>query len=151
MPPTHPMPHMEKVGRYDVFEPHEAVDSMPVAITRDILVSVDTVYQGLVHGQHYFAYRITIRNQGDQTVRLLRRHWFITDVWTGRSEVEGDGVVGEQPVLGPGQVHQYVSGCPLLSGIGKMHGTYLMQPMETGKAFRVQIPEFVMYLPFILN
>ena len=66
-------------------------------------------------------------------------------------EVEGEGVVGQQPILEPGQVHQYVSGCNLRSGLGKMHGTYLMEKVVDGSQFEVVIPEFSMVVPYLLN
>ena len=84
-------------------------------------------------------------------MQLLNRHWLITDA-EGRSEdVKGPGVVGQQPVIEPGQSHQYVSGCNLKSGLGKMYGTYLMEKVMDGKRFRVIIPEFKMIVPHFLN
>lgn len=128
---------------------------MPTAITNDIRISVETSYQNprLQHeaGHHMFAYRITIHNKGDYTIKLLRRHWYITDVNVENTEVEGDGVVGIQPVLEPGESHQYVSGCALHSEFGKMSGTYLMERQIDGKRFEVTIPEFQLIAPFRLN
>jgi ApaG protein len=128
---------------------------MNSAITRGIQVSVETFYQpeySYPMGQHFmFAYRIIISNQSDMPVQLLRRHWFITDGTGQQREVEGEGVVGEQPVLQPGQSYQYVSGCDFKTEIGKMHGTYLMQKIDDGKIFYITIPEFVMVTPMKLN
>jgi len=98
-----------------------------------------------------FAYRIEIRNDSDLTVKLLRRHWYISDASTGMREVEGEGVVGRQPVLEPGEAHQYVSGCNLKSGVGKMRGTYLMERVGSGIRFEVEIPEFTLMVPFRMN
>ena len=128
---------------------------MPTAITNDIRISVETSYQNprLHHegGDHMFAYRITIQNKGDYTIKLLRRHWYITDVNVEKSEVEGEGVVGMQPVLEPGEFHQYVSGCALRSDFGKMHGTFLMERQIDGKRFEVIIPEFQLVAPHRYN
>lgn len=128
---------------------------MPTAITNDIKITVETAYQqpSSVHAQTHnmFAYRITIQNKSDYTIKLLRRHWYITDVNVEQSEVEGEGVVGLQPVLEPGEVHQYVSGCALVSDFGKMYGTYLMERQIDGKRFEVKIPEFQLVVPFRNN
>jgi len=82
---------------------------------------------------------------------LLRRHWHIYDAGFSQREVEGEGVVGQQPVLEPGQAHQYVSGCNLKSGIGKMIGNYLMERVVDGVTLQVNIPEFTMVAPLRLN
>lgn len=125
------------------------------AITEGVQVSVETNYQPEYSSPtqlHYvFTYRITIENHSNYTVKLLRRHWFIHDANNTIREVEGEGVVGQQPILEPGQVHQYVSGCNLRSGLGKMHGTYLMEKVVDGSHFEVVIPEFTMVVPYLLN
>jgi ApaG protein len=125
------------------------------AITKDVKITVETAYQNNTHpnfsGEHMFAYRITIANQSEYTVKLLRRHWYITDSVHGTSEVEGEGVVGQQPVLEPGETHQYVSGCAIKSDIGKMYGTYLMERSIDGQFFEVKIPEFLLVAPFYNN
>ncbi|MCG9880979.1 MAG: Co2+/Mg2+ efflux protein ApaG [Bacteroidia bacterium] len=128
---------------------------MQVAITHDVKIMVETSYQsnksGGENGKHMFAYRITIENQGEHTIKLLRRHWYIVDSLDGKSEVEGEGVVGVQPLLEPEEKYQYVSGCMLSSELGKMHGTYLMERQIDGKLFEVKIPEFILCTPYILN
>lgn len=128
---------------------------MPTAITNDIKISVETAYQNNrlnnYEGHHMFAYRITIENHSEFTIKLLRRHWYITDLNHGHQEVEGEGVVGLQPLLEPGAVHQYVSGCSLQSEFGKMVGTYQMERQLDGKKFEVRIPEFKLIAPFRLN
>ena len=128
---------------------------MPIAITRDIKIVVEVAYQNNrlnnFDGNHMFAYRITIENQSDYTIRLLRRHWFITDINNSNQEVEGEGVIGIQPVIEPGNSHQYVSGCSIQSDFGKMHGNYLMERQLDGKKFYVEIPEFKLIAPFRLN
>ena len=78
---------------------------------------------------------------------LKKRHWYIFDSSGIKSEVEGDGVVGVQPILVPGQSYQYVSGCNLTTAMGKMHGIYLMEHEIDKKAFSVKIPEFLMIVP----
>ncbi len=81
-------------------------------------------------------------------VKLLRRHWYIVDSNGAYREVEGEGVVGKQPILEPGASHQYISACSLRSDMGKMHGNYLMENLYNKKLFRVAIPEFQMIAPF---
>ncbi|MEM7108117.1 MAG: Co2+/Mg2+ efflux protein ApaG [Bacteroidota bacterium] len=128
---------------------------MVTEITKGIKVSVETEYQPSYSSPsqyHYvFTYRITIENQSENTIQLLRRHWLINDAALLPREVDGEGVVGQQPILEPGQYHQYVSGCNLKSGIGKMGGSYLMERIVDGKKFQVAIPEFTMVAPFKLN
>ncbi len=124
-------------------------------ITQGVKVSVETEYQPEYSSPsqlHYvFTYRITIENNSNFTVQLLRRHWHIHDANNIVREVEGEGVVGQQPVLEAGETHQYVSGCNLKSGIGKMYGTYTMERIMDGKTFEVKIPEFTMIVPFRQN
>lgn len=128
---------------------------MVTEITQGIKVSVETEYQpgySSPSQHHYvFTYRITIENQSEYTIQLLRRHWHINDAGFMSREVEGEGIVGQQPILEPGQSHQYVSGCNLKSGIGKMHGTYLMERIMDGTKLQVNIPAFTMIAPLRLN
>lgn len=124
-------------------------------ITKGIKVSVETEYQqdysNPVQKHFVFTYQITIENLSDKTIQLISRHWDIVDISFPKREVEGEGVVGKQPILEPGQMHQYVSGCNLKSGMGRMSGYYLMERMIDGKRFRVNIPGFDMVVPFKLN
>ena len=128
---------------------------MLTEITQGVRVTVETEYQPSYSSPsqyHYvFTYRITIENQSDFTIQLMRRHWHIYDAGFVSREVEGEGVVGQQPILEPNQVHQYVSGCNLKSGIGKMAGTYEMERIVDGTKFSVNIPEFTMVAPLRLN
>lgn len=128
---------------------------MVTEITQGVKVSVETEYQPAYSSPsqfHYvFTYRITIENQSEHTLQLMRRHWFIFDAGFTRREVEGEGVVGQQPVLEPGQTHQYVSGCNLKSGLGKMVGSYTMERVVDGATMLVNIPEFTMVAPLRLN
>ncbi|MEY4632530.1 MAG: hypothetical protein RIQ81_2650 [Pseudomonadota bacterium] len=91
--------------------------------------------------QFLFAYHVQIRNAGREPVKLLSRHWVITDGHQRVQEVEGDGVVGKQPVLAPGESFSYTSACPLTTPTGNMRGTYLMTS-SSGQQFRVKIPLF---------
>ncbi|MFZ9982668.1 MAG: Co2+/Mg2+ efflux protein ApaG [Cyclobacteriaceae bacterium] len=128
---------------------------MVTEVTRGIRVTVETEYQPAYSSpaqhHHVFTYRVTIENRGEFTIQLKRRHWYITDAGFPPREVEGEGVVGNQPVLEPGMKHQYVSGCNLKSGIGKMSGTFLMERIVDGVTFNVAIPEFHMAAPHRLN
>lgn len=128
---------------------------MVTEITQGVKVSVETEYQPVYSSPsqyHYvFTYRVTIENQSENTIQLLRRHWVISDAAMKQREVEGEGVVGQQPILEPGQLHKYVSGCNLKSGLGKMRGTYLIERLVDGNRFEVLIPEFSMVAPFKLN
>jgi ApaG protein len=128
---------------------------MDTTTTQGVKVTVTTNYlpdYSSPAQQHFvFAYKIHIENNSEFTVKLLRRHWFIHDSNGVVREVEGEGVVGQQPVLEPGESHEYVSGCNLKSGIGKMRGTYLMERLVDGRQFQVVIPEFVLIVPYKLN
>src|SRR5690606_26359801 len=118
-------------------------------------VSVETVYQpeySNPENQHFmFAYKITIENLSDHSIQVLRRHWFIFDSNGSRREVEGDGVVGQQPVIDPGEHHEYVSGCNLKSDMGSMEGTYQVLREIDGCRFEVKIPKFMLIAPHRLN
>lgn len=128
---------------------------MEALITNDIKVSVETFYQERysqpVEGKYIHAYRITIENLGENTVQLLRRHWFITEGTGLVREVTGDGVIGQQPILEPGESYQYVSWSNLAGSVGKMHGTYTMVDHKSSLEFTVGIPVFQLIAPDILN
>ena len=100
---------------------------------------------------YYFSYRISIENKSEFPVKLLGRHWYIYDSSGEHNEVEGEGVVGTQPLIGPNEFFEYESACNLSTDIGKMRGNYLMEQVDTGKQFYVQIPEFKMEAPYKLN
>ena len=121
------------------------------ASTRDILVRVRAYFlddqSEPENGRYVWAYRVAVENHGAQTVQLVRRTWRITDA-TGRTQqVEGEGVVGEQPVLAPGQAFEYTSGTPLPTPSGFMTGTYHMVVQPGGEAFDVAIPSFSLDSP----
>ena len=128
---------------------------MVTKVTSGVKVSVETFYQPQHSdprmNQFVFAYRITIENNSDYTVQLKRRHWIIIDADGQQREVEGEGVVGEQPMLIPGEIYKYVSGCNLKCEMGKMHGTYEMERTDNERRFKVRIPEFVMESEARLN
>jgi len=128
---------------------------MVTAITDGVKVSVETIYQPEYSNpanEHFmFAYRIEISNLSDYPVQLMRRQWFIFDSNSSRREVEGEGVVGLQPVIQPGESHVYVSGCNLKTDIGSMQGTYLMNRLVDDAEFEVEIPEFQLIAPYRLN
>lgn len=100
--------------------------------------------------QYVFAYTITVHNTGEVRAKLLSRHWVITDGEGRVEEVRGDGVVGEQPVLAPGEAFRYTSGCPLETPVGSMRGTYHCVA-EDGTLFEAKIPEFVLAVPRVLH
>ena len=128
---------------------------MVTSVTEGVKVSVVTEYQpeysSPAQSHFVFTYKVNIENHSEHTVQLLRRHWFIYDSDGVIREVEGEGVIGQQPTLEPGEVHQYVSGCNLRTSIGKMDGTYLVERLFDGRRFKVKIPEFVMIANFRLN
>ena len=99
-----------------------------------------------VESKFVWAYTISMENLGVETVTLLTRHWIITDGIGRRQDVRGDGVVGEQPTLGPGQSFEYTSGCPLNTASGLMVGSYGMMA-ATGRVFDVAIPAFSLDSP----
>jgi ApaG protein len=124
------------------------------ALTRGIRVQVDSQHDAnrsdADNEQWFFAYSIRISNEGDETVQLISRHWIITDANGEVEEIRGPGVVGEQPVLKPGQSFEYSSGCPLGTSFGTMHGTYQMVT-EDGQQFDVEIAPFALSLPYAIN
>ncbi|MFT3908819.1 MAG: Co2+/Mg2+ efflux protein ApaG [Ferruginibacter sp.] len=124
-------------------------------ISGGVKISVETFYQSEysnpINSEFMFAYKITIENNNDFPVKLLRRHWHIYDSNGSFREVEGEGVVGIQPVIVPGSSYQYISGCNLRSEIGKMQGTYLLENQNNKKTFNVTIPAFEMLAPFKMN
>ena len=121
-----------------------------MATTRGIAVSVEPAYleanSSPANAQYFWAYRVTIENQGQETVQLLSRHWMITNALGDLNEVKGPGVVGEQPILKPGESYQYTSGAPLDTSWGLMGGSYQMES-ESGERFDIEIPTFSLDSP----
>ncbi|HEX4855756.1 MAG TPA: Co2+/Mg2+ efflux protein ApaG [Limnobacter sp.] len=101
-------------------------------------------------GPYVFAYTIEIENTGEGTAQLLSRHWIITDAHNIVQEVRGDGVVGEQPTLRPGEKFEYTSGCPLPTPVGTMKGSYTFIG-QGGEQFEVEVPEFLLSMPRVLH
>lgn len=128
---------------------------MVTAITKGIQVSVETTYQpdfSNPQQHHYvFTYKVRIENKSNHTVQLLRRRWEIFDAAESRKIVEGDGVVGQQPILEPGETHTYVSGCNLKSGMGKMRGSFTLEKLRDGQFWEVVIPEFQLIATLFQN
>jgi len=123
-------------------------------LTRGVRVIVAPRYvpeQSEPSRSHYlFSYQVTIRNDGDETVQLLSRHWIITNGEGKTEEVRGPGVIGFQPKLEPGEQFQYTSGCPLTTPVGTMHGSYQMVT-DGGDNFDALIEPFRLAVPRVLN
>lgn len=128
---------------------------MVTAITQGVKISVDTVYQEEYSNpdkEHFmFGYQISVENLTDYSIRLMRRQWFIFDSSGTKREVEGEGVVGQQPLIEPGESYTYVSGCNLTTDMGSMSGNYLMNREVDNTEFIVDIPEFQLIVPYRLN
>ncbi|MES2454953.1 MAG: Co2+/Mg2+ efflux protein ApaG [Bacteroidota bacterium] len=128
---------------------------MVTAITQGVKISVETTYQDDYSNpdneNFMFAYRINIENLTDYTIQLKRRQWHIFDSNGTQREVEGEGVVGLQPILHPGDMHSYVSGCQLTTDLGSMRGSYTMHRLADDTEFVVDIPQFELIVPYRLN
>ena len=127
---------------------------MEESITEGVHVRVESFYVDSnskpEEGIFVFAYLVKLKNISDRTVKLLRRHWIITDSNGEINDVKGEGVVGEQPILKPGEEYQYNSGSHLKSPMGTMQGSYIMTNNE-GIEFEVKIPCFTLAVPGIIN
>lgn len=124
-------------------------------LTHGIKISVETSFHNqhsVADNEHFlFYYHITIENKSDNTIQLISRHWDIFDSSNEHREVDGDGVVGEQPILSPGEIFEYESACSLTTEIGKMSGTYLIERKVDKTRFEVIIPKFELIAPHRLN
>ncbi|QJP34271.1 Co2+/Mg2+ efflux protein ApaG [Nonlabens sp. Ci31] len=124
-------------------------------VTRGIKISVQTSFEGTFYKNykmHFaFTYVITIENQSKDSVQLNSRHWRIKDSLSRTEHIDGEGVIGKKPVLKPGQLHMYQSGCLLTSPFGNMSGFYNMINFTTSNQFSVIIPAFKLSAPFALN
>ena len=98
----------------------------------------------------YYLYEISIENKGKKRVKLLSRHWDIYNALGEQKEIDGEGVVGETPIIKPGEIYKYKSCCPLTTEFGCMRGFYTMKD-EDGEIFKVEIPEFPLVLKKIIN
>ena len=127
-------------------------------ITQEIRVSAESMYQRAysvpAKQQFVYAYRIRIGNEGNTPVKLLSRIWEVVDGTGARRVVEGEGVVGQQPVIMPGHYHEYTSWVQFETPIGAMRGNYIMQRVDrfnTGELFEVEVPKFMHVAPEVLN
>lgn len=129
--------------------------TMVQQITKGIKISVKTKYDGTLYRNyrlyHNFSYYITIENKSLETVQLTDRYWKILDSLNNTEIVEGEGVVGQTPILEPQDTYKYKSGCFLSSSIGAMSGYYRMVNLETNQSFDVTIPTFQLSTPVSLN
>jgi len=124
------------------------------AVTNNVRGEVESQYapehSQPFQNEWFFHYTVRISNEGDETVQLLSRHWIIADASGHTEEVKGNGVVGEQPVLRPGESFQYTSGCPLKTSTGIMRGTYQMVT-EDGDHFDAEIAPFALHEPYTVH
>jgi ApaG protein len=123
-------------------------------VTRGIRVQVASQYlperSSPAEDQYFFTYRVRISNEGSERTRLVTREWIITDSNGDVQRVTGAGVVGEQPLLGPGDAFEYSSFCPLKTAVGSMHGSYQMET-EGGDTFDAMIGPFTLAVPNAVN
>lgn len=124
-------------------------------ITNGIKISVETKFEGINNQKNRllftFSYQVTIENQSNASVQLMSRHWEIFDALNNSEIVEGDGVIGEKPVIAPGKSYTYNSYCNLTSPTGSMKGYYNMIDFTNTSRFKVQIPNFQLMVPAVLN
>lgn len=127
---------------------------MSDATTRGIRVQVESEYlaerSDPRSSTYYFAYHVRISNVGSDTAQLVSRHWIITDENGHVEQVKGPGVVGEFPVLEPGDSFEYTSFCPLTTAFGSMHGSYTMRT-RSGGTFEAEIAPFTLAMPGVVN
>ncbi len=128
---------------------------MVSAITKGIKVSVrprfEAEHSRPAEGKYVFSYNIRIENVGSDTVQLLRRNWIIKDSILIIREVQGEGVIGQQPIIAPGETYEYSSWCPLNSEIGKMSGHFTMTKQSGDHTFDVSVPPFILCSTARLN
>ena len=128
---------------------------MTCKITKGVKVSVEPRYEGNFESKEgnidVFTYHVVIENKSEYTIKLLKRHWLVQDAANYDYEIEGNGVIGEQPILCPGEVHTYQSGSQLKCPIGAMKGEYLFKRMTDDEVFYVEIPQFQLLAPFMAN
>lgn len=124
-------------------------------VTSGIKISVETNFEGTFYKNHKihfaFGYKVTIENQSKDAVQLNSRYWEILDALNHPKFVKGEGVIGQKPVIKPGKLHTYTSGCLLTSPFGAMQGHYNMVNFASTNKFKVYIPTFRLSAPFALN
>jgi ApaG protein len=128
---------------------------MSVEITNGIKVSVECRFSerfsSIVYNKYIYQYTISITNKSNFSVQLLEREWFIFDSLDFPRIVRGEGVIGEQPIIEPGDTFSYSSSCDLQSTLGKMEGNYIFQNVTTSEILKVKIPTFQLLYPNLLN
>lgn len=128
---------------------------MITGLTCGVKISVESLYRkdlsNVKNNMFFFNYRIVIENLNAYEVQLISRYWFIFDSLNPAKEVSGEGVVGEQPILKPGQKHVYVSGTDLHSDIGFMRGYYVFERLDNRERFRVAVPKFELFAKLKMN
>lgn len=136
------------------FSPFRFSARVPKQVTEGVAVEVESYFvpeqSDAVIDRYVFAYRVRISNGSGTPVQLMRRHWYISEGDGKVREVEGEGVVGEQPIMAPGETHEYTSGAVLQGPVGSMHGSYEMQ-REDGTVFHASIPKFDLDMPRTLH
>jgi ApaG protein len=129
--------------------------SKPTAVTKDVSVSVEVIFQpkhsNINVSQYVFSYTVTIKNLGKSAVQLLRRHWIIFESNATKREIKGEGVIGEFPIILPNETYSYSSWCPIGNTLGYMEGVYLMKDIDTDTFFDVTIPRFQLVVSSKLN
>ncbi len=124
-------------------------------IISSVKIHVQTWYRSDLsnpeENQYFYNYRIQIENKGNEPIQLLHRHWMVEQLIYGIQHVDGPGVVGEQPLIEPGALFKYVSGCEFWMPIGQMSGFYTFQNLETEQLFSVPIPLFTLEFPPCLS
>jgi ApaG protein len=128
---------------------------MSVSVSNGIKIQVTTSFEpsfsNVIENNYYFSYTITITNYNNFSVQLLRRYWLIIDAFFHHREVDGEGVVGQQPVILPSESYSYSSACDLRAPIGKMLGHYLFKNTYSHQTFEATIPAFVLCYPEVNN
>jgi ApaG protein len=133
-------------GEMAMYGSHSVTEGIEITVRSEYVESQSSPEEA----HYFFVYEVTIENIGERNVQLLSRHWVITDGTGEEKHVRGDGVVGEQPVLEPGEVFQYKSFCPLETPVGSMLGSYRFKRPE-GAIFDAIIAPFTLALPNMLN
>lgn len=128
---------------------------METLITSGVKISVNTLFRhdfsSLLESNFFYNYRIDIQNNNDFNIQLLTRDWFIFDSLNEARHINGSGVVGQQPILKPGEKHTYTSGCELKSEIGFMKGFYTFKNLLKDETFQVYVPTFKLEFPGKMN
>jgi len=128
---------------------------METLTTNGITIGVESFYQkkhsNPRENRFIHSYQVTISNEKESTVQLVARHWYIVNAAGKVREVSGEGVIGKQSTLDPGESHRYVSWAPITTNIGKMYGYYTFRDTKSNEMFLVNIPEFRLVSPGILN